>query len=140
MSISFKPIKHRKLWLGLWLCAIMIVVFLSLIPPPPILVDLPKNSDKGEHFLAYFLLAFSATQLFYKGYFLWLIGLLLVLLGISLEWAQSAFTSTRMADPWDALANTLGVASGLSAAFTPLSDILLRLQSKQKNSISNHSV
>jgi len=139
MNIPFKPIKHRKFWLALWLCAIFIVIVLSLIPPPSILMNLPKNSDKGEHFLAYFLLAFSATQLFYKGRFLGLIGFLLVLLGISLEWAQNAFTSTRMADPWDGLANTLGVVSGLSAAFTSLANILLRLQSKRQNSISNHS-
>jgi len=137
MAIPFKPVNHRKFWLGLWLFAIITVIILSLIPPPAILMNLPENSDKGEHFLAYFLLAFSATQLFHKSRFLYLVGLLLILLGISLEWAQSALTSTRMADPWDALANTLGVATGLSATFTSLSNILLRLQPKRLDSISN---
>jgi len=137
MTIPFKPLNNKKLWVALWLFAITMVMVLSLIPPPPVLLDLPKNSDKGQHFMAYFLLAFSATQLFYRGRFLWIVGLLLVLLGISLEWAQGILTTTRMADPWDALANTLGVALGLGAGFTPLGNILLRLQSKRPNSIGN---
>jgi len=129
--IPFKPLNNKKLWVGLWLCAIATVIVLSLISPPQFLVDLPKNSDKGEHFIAYFLLAFSATQVFYKSRFLLTIGLLLVLLGISLEWAQGAFTSTRIADPWDALSNTLGVLTGLVAGLTPLGNLLLKLQSKR---------
>jgi len=135
--IPLKPLRHRKFWVILWLCAIVIVIILSLIPPPSLLMNLPKNSDKIEHFLAYFILAFSATQLFYKGRFLWLIGVLLVLLGISLEWAQGVLTRTRMADPWDGLANTLGVVIGLSSAFSPLANILLRLQSKPSE--DNHN-
>jgi len=137
MTIPFKPLNNKKLWVALWLFAITMVMVLSLIPPPPVLLDLPKNSDKGQHFMAYFLLAFSATQLFYRGRFLWVVGLLLILLGISLEWAQGVLTTTRMADPWDALANTLGVTLGLVTSFTPLGNILLRLQSKRPNDVGN---
>jgi len=137
MTIPFKPLDNKKFWVGLWLFAIAVVVVLSLIPPPLVLLDLPKNSDKGQHFMAYSLLAFSATQLFYRGRFLWVVSLLLVFLGISLEWAQGVLTTTRMADPWDALANTLGVALGLATGFTPLGNILLRLQPKRLNSVGN---
>ena len=45
--------------------------------------------------------------------------------GIALEFAQGAFTATRMADPADAMANAAGVALGLLTALTPWRDALL---------------
>jgi hypothetical protein len=59
---------------------------------------------------------------------LWRAGLGLVVLGIALEAAQFLFTSTRMMDGWDALANSLGVLAGLATALTPMRDLLLRLE------------
>jgi len=95
-------------------------------------MELPKHSDKAEHFIAYFLLAASAVQLFKPGRFLGLVGGLLILLGIVLEWAQGALTTTRMADPFDALANALGVLCGLAIVFTPLRDVLIKWQPRQQ--------
>ena len=53
-------------------------------------------------------------------------GVGLVLMGGGIGFAQGALTSNRSADPMDALANTIGVLSGLATALTPLRDILLR--------------
>jgi len=123
----FKPLRHLPFWIGLWVLAVLgVVAVCLLIPPPPL--ALPQNSDKLEHFLAYFLLAGSAVQLFAQRRALWLVGAGLVLMGIGIEWAQGALTATRMADPIDALANTTGVLAGLLLVFTPLRDLLLRLQ------------
>jgi hypothetical protein len=47
-------------------------------------------------------------------------------MGVALEFAQGAFTVTRMADPADALANAVGVALGLLTVFAPWRDALLR--------------
>lgn len=106
--------------------AVLTVIVVCLIPPPPI--PLPENSDKGEHFLAYFILAGSAVQLFRRGRPLLWVGAGLVLMGIGIEFAQGALTSNRMADPMDAVANTIGVLAGMATALTPLRDILLRWQ------------
>ena len=57
-------------------------------------------------------------------------GLLLVLLGIGLEVAQGMLTATRMADPRDALANTLGVLAGFATVLTPLSRLLLAIDAR----------
>ena len=46
-------------------------------------------------------------------------ALALALLGLGLEYAQGALTSTRLRDGGDALANTLGVLAGLATQFTP---------------------
>ena len=59
---SLKPFKRPWLWSVLWILAIAVVVFASLVPAS----DLPSVpvSDKVEHFLAYALLSASAVQLF----------------------------------------------------------------------------
>ncbi|HDS0949794.1 TPA: VanZ family protein [Stenotrophomonas maltophilia] len=119
-----KPLRRPRLWAALWLLAVLIVIVACLIPPPPI--PLPENGDKGEHFLAYFILSGSAVQLFRRGRPLLWVGVGLVLMGVCIEFAQGALTSNRSADPMDALANTIGVLSGMGTVLTPLRDILLR--------------
>lgn len=124
---ALKPFHRPRLWLGLWLLAVAAVIVFSLVnlsKLPPV----PEGGDKVEHFLAYGLLSLSAMQLFAKRRGCLLVALLLVGMGIALEFAQGAFTATRMADPHDALANTLGVLAGLATLATPLRDLLLRLR------------
>ncbi|AWH18550.1 hypothetical protein C1922_15195 [Stenotrophomonas sp. ZAC14D2_NAIMI4_7] len=119
-----KPLRRPWLWAALWALAVLVVIVVCLIPPPP--MDLPKNSDKVEHFLAYFILAGSAVQLFRRGRPLLWAGVGLVLMGVCIEFAQGALTSNRSADAMDAMANTIGVLAGMATAFTPLRDLLLR--------------
>ena len=119
-----KPLRRPRLWAALWFSAVLLVIVVCLIPPPPI--PLPENGDKGEHFLAYFILAGSAVQLFRHRRPLLCVGVGLVLMGIGIEFAQGALTDDRMADPMDALANMIGVLAGLATALTPLRDLLLR--------------
>lgn len=119
-----KPFRRPWLWLGLWAFAVLLVVVFSLTPPPP--VQLPRHGDKFEHLLAYALLAAAAVQVFAPGRYLLSVAAGLVLMGGLLELAQGALTSTRMADPADALANALGVGLGMLTVLTPWRDVLLR--------------
>lgn len=120
------PFRRPAPWLLLWALAIVAVIAVCLGPPPQ-LPELPDNSDKIEHFLTYVLLAFGAVQLFATRRALVFAGLGLVLLGVGIEFAQGAFTVDRSADPLDALANTLGVLTGLSFARTRAREWLLKL-------------
>ena len=125
---ALKPFRHPWLWSGLWSLAIALVVVLSLMPAPDI--DVPPGGDKFEHLLAYAALSAFAVQLYARWPSLLGAGLGLVLLGIGLEYAQGALTETREADRWDALANTLGVISGLATRLTPWRDLLLRFDTR----------
>ena len=130
VSRLFKPLRNRRFWMALWVASVLGVVVVCLIPPPP-LPPLPDNSDKLEHFAAYFLLAAGAVQVFRRGRVLAWVGVALVAQGVCIEFAQGALTANRSADPFDALANAVGVAAGLATAFTPLCDLLLRLQPRR---------
>ena len=121
-----KPLRWPWLWLGLWIGAITGVVILSLVPPPD--MDLPKGFDKVEHFIAYFVLSASAVQLFASRHALLWIGLGMVALGVGLEFAQHLATTSRTMDQADAWADLFGVVAGLATVFTPLHDLLLRLE------------
>lgn len=121
-----KPLRWPRFWLALWWLAIPATIAVCLVRLPP--MALPDNSDKVEHFLAYFLLAGSAVQIYRTRAALVWAGVGLVGMGIGIELAQGALTATRMADPMDVLANSIGVVAGLCLTFTPLRDLLVRLR------------
>ena len=124
-----KPFRHPRLWLGLWALAVAVVIAVCLMPPPP-LPPLPDNSDKVEHLLAYFVLAACVVQLFASRRALLAAAVGLVVLGIGIEIAQGLLTTTRAADPRDAVANTLGVVLGMATVLTPWRDLLLRWEKR----------
>ncbi|WP_256645765.1 VanZ family protein [Thermomonas paludicola] len=123
MGRSLKPFRRPWLWAGLWMLAIAVVVAGSLLPGK----DLPALpvSDKFEHFAAYAVLAGGAVQLFARRLSWGFICVLLVLMGIGLEFLQAQMGLGRTLDRADALANGIGALIGLASAFTPLRDALL---------------
>ena len=124
-----KPFRWPRLWVALWMLAIVAVCVLSLVNLsglPPV----PEGGDKVEHFLAYTLLSASAMQLFATRRGCIVVALLLVALGIALEFTQGSLTSTRMADAHDALANALGVLAGFATRLTPFSRLLLAIDAR----------
>lgn len=128
MKAALKPLRRPRLWLGLWIAAIVALVVVCLVPLDS-LPPLPENSDKLEHLFGYFVLSAAAVQLFGSGRALLVATVGLVALGIGVEIAQG-FTAYRSSDPADALANTLGVLLGMATALTPWRDLLLRMEKR----------
>lgn len=124
-----KPLRHPKWWLGLWWLAIAAVIVVCLAPSSS-LPPLPRNSDKIQHVLGYFVMAAAAVQIFRRDRALWIVAVGLVAMGIGIEFAQGALTETRARDPFDALANTVGVLLGMAVAFSPWRDLLQRVESR----------
>ena len=110
---------HRQIIKILWVVAILVVIVGSLLPgssiPIQALGALPV-SDKVIHFSAYLVLAILpivSVECRSKA----LAGaLLMIVLGVALEGGQS-FSPGRQVELGDAVANTLGVLSGMLAGW-----------------------
>ncbi|MEO6171719.1 MAG: VanZ family protein [Arenimonas sp.] len=118
-----------RLWLGIWLLGWLLCIVLSLITPPDISLDI-NNGDKIGHFFAYGLLSAWAVMLFPKKRAWMFSALALIGLGIAMEFAQGYFTTTRMMDWRDALADAVGVGMGLLFILLPAQNFLQRLDQK----------
>lgn len=120
-----KPLPRKRIWLALWFLAIIILVVVCLLPAP----DLPKVglNDKLEHALAFAVLSASAVQLFVRGRVLATVAIGLLALGIGIEFAQGAFTTTRAMERADVIADAIGICAGMLVAWTPLRDVLLHI-------------
>lgn len=126
---AMRDFARPGLWLGIWLLGWLLCIALSLAHPPRIDIDVP-DGDKVGHFLAYAMLSAWSVLIFAKPRGRLLAGLALVLLGIAMELAQGAFTSDRMMDAKDGLADALGVVFGQLLALGGAQTLLQRLDSR----------
>jgi VanZ family protein len=129
VAASLKPLRYPRFWLALWWLAVIVTVVVCLVPAAD-LPETPPGGDKVQHFLAYFVLMASAVQLYAGQRSLLRVALGLLVMGIAIEFAQAALTTTRAADLWDAVADLLGILAGWGVAWTPLRDLLLHLERK----------
>ena len=90
------------------------IVWLSLTPSPP-RIDV-EQGDKIGHFIGYGSLMFWFCLLYPRRAALIGYGLLWTAMGVGLEFAQGAL-GYRTYEPFDMVANTLGVLIGWAAAF-----------------------
>lgn len=114
LFLFFAPAR-RPLWRALLLALLATITWLALSPAPP---KVHTGWDKANHALAFAALAFSAVWALWprpRQWLLWLAPALLAYGGF-IEIAQS-FTPQRQADWADLLADSIGIALGLLAAW-----------------------
>ncbi|MEK7990326.1 MAG: VanZ family protein [Thiotrichaceae bacterium] len=99
----------KTLWLISGWGLAMAICILSLIPPIDTGIQTISHIDKLEHLTAYFVITFWFSLLYptSQGRLMCLVGFLAM--GLSLEVLQGLLTTTRHADGFDMIANTLGV-------------------------------
>lgn len=117
-----QPLLLVRWWYGIGIAMIALVIAGSLTnitQPMPI-----KNADKLHHLLAYGLLMYWWGMVMPRRRWLWALGL--VLLGISLEFAQS-LSPYRTLDYRDMAFNTAGVTLAGLLLTGPAGDLLARL-------------
>jgi hypothetical protein len=127
-QVALRAFRFPGLWLYVWYFGWLLCVVLSLIPPPQLGFHVPEG-DKYGHAFAYALLAAWACWIFPSPRAHWHAGWALVALGLAMELAQGAFTTDRMMDGWDLLADAIGVLAGAWLA-RRRPDLLLRLESR----------
>jgi VanZ family protein len=110
-------LRHRPFWIATSLALLALVVWGSLQTS----VKTPNVSglDKVEHLGTYFVLAVWFTGLVQRGSYGWIATGLLAL-GLAMEAGQFMMHAGRRAEPFDMLANAVGVLLGtlLGAAAT----------------------
>lgn len=109
-------------WQGLGWMMVMAVIWASLTPSPPPLPG-PLSWDKADHFLAYGSMMYWFAQAFIRH---WRWPLFLLGLGLILELLQG-LGGVRTLDPFDMLANALGVLLGYGLANTFLGQAVARI-------------
>lgn len=112
----------RQLWFGLAYVLLLVVAVLSLTPAVPNV----GGNDKLGHFLAYAMLSIAFSLIIRQRKSLWWVLFGLITFGILMEYLQG-LTGYRYADLEDALANSIGVVFGLLFHFSPLRDVLLKV-------------
>jgi len=107
--------ERRVLWRALLALLLAVITWLALSPAPPKTVDL--GWDKANHSLAFASLAFSAVWALWQRPRQWpLLFIALLAYGVGIEIAQS-FLPPRQADWHDVVADGVGIALGLLAAW-----------------------
>jgi VanZ family protein len=125
MSFRMYSLKWPAVWItGAWLL-VGCIVYLSLARLPE---NLPSPAgDKTAHVAAYALMMFCFMQIYRVRTYRLLIGIGLVLLGVTLEILQG-YTGYRALEYADMLANTLGVVVGWAAGPPRTFNLLARIE------------
>jgi VanZ family protein len=120
------PLRHPRTWLILGWVFIVLAIVASLMPAR----RLPSVGvgDKVEHMAGYALLALWFAGIYPRSRY-GVIALALFVMGVCIEWAQSAMHWGRQGDPRDVVANCIGIAAGLTLSFLWLGGWAQRIES-----------
>jgi len=122
---GFPQFQYFLLWRLAGWGLIVSVLYLSLVPAPPEVLDF-TFSDKFEHLFAYSVLMGWFAQLYVLRMRQTFIAIALCLMGISVEFIQG-WSGYRLFDVVDMAANSLGVLLGWWLSNRWLAGSLLRL-------------
>jgi VanZ family protein len=110
-------LRFSRTWFAVGVLIAIAIAVVSLMPPSK-LPDL-RVSDKFEHALSYFLLAFWFASVIVRRDYLVLV-LSLLAFGGAIELVQDWMKLGRQADVLDLAADAVGIALGVALAATPL--------------------
>jgi len=124
-----KHLQYRKVWLSIGWALILAVVYSTLIPSPPDLMDNISFGDKIGHFVSYAVLMLWFCQLYLGIRHRLLLSLAFILMGITLEFLQG-IGGIRMYEVADMIANSMGVIIGAILTYIGLGNVLYNIEKK----------
>src|SRR5262245_20844413 len=122
-------LKYPRTWLTLGSICVAVAIFVCLAPPTtPALAPVFAINDKVEHALGYLVLSLWFSGMYPRSRYLW-IALALFAMGVVVELLQGWMSLGREADVRDVIANSVGIAAGLSLARVALGGWTQRVES-----------
>ena len=112
MKISNRQRQILQWAWAIWVCSVVIGSLLPASSPVIVRLDRLQISDKVLHFFAYLILAALPVMSFANRTRGIIMSLLMIVLGLALEGGQT-FSPGRTPEIGDAIANSLGVLSGV---------------------------
>ncbi len=134
-NLANTPLRYTPWWLVIGILLIIVIIIASLMPVPDVVNQLPQNTDKLQHFIAYFILMGWFVQIYHLLSQRVCLAICFILLGLLLEILQG-FSGIRHADWTDILANSLGVLLAWQVGETRFSNILIYFEKHYLNSDS----
>ena len=121
-GVFFTSLHHARVWLLLGVLLVLLVTIASVmrVPAP---AEAVLSHDKLVHLGVYAILMGWFAQIYQRGTARVLLALLLVAMGIGIEYWQGS-TLTRQFDRYDMIANTVGVLLAWALVHTPLGNVL----------------
>jgi len=127
LANAHPDLKLSFLWLSLGCVMVALIVYLSLASNP---VDTGLSfpyQDKVFHAFAYFVLMTWFAQIYHGRFQRNLIAVMLVIMGVMLEYLQS-FDPNRFYEYADMFANSTGVVLGLLVTLTGVKNCLIKFE------------
>lgn len=123
--MSTVHLRFPKFWVAMGWLAVALTIFVCLLPGK----ELPQTgmNDKLEHLTAYTLLSLWFAGLYPRSRYL-LIAFALFCMGVSIECGQWLMHAGREADIRDVIANSTGIAVGLTLAMLGLGQWTQRVE------------
>jgi len=129
-SNRFNPhLKYRKVWLFAGWILIFTIIYLTLTPSPPDLMDNISFGDKIGHFISYAVLMLWFCQLYIEFKLRLFLSLAFISMGIALEFLQG-FGGVRLYEIADMFANSAGVLIGASLTYIGFGNVLHNFEKK----------
>jgi VanZ family protein len=125
LIVAVSELKWKKLWLGMGLGFVLLVVYLSLTPDP---LRAPTiDGFKTGHILAYLWLMLWFAQVCTTVPRKLAVAAAFCVMGVALEYVQgtTGYRTFSYTDMWD---NALGVAVGFALSFTPMGAALAKFE------------
>ena len=119
-----RPFRYWLFWLLLGWVGVGLLVYLSLTSTP--IRTTLAYGDKLGHLGGYALLMAWFVQIYQRRAWLLLHAILLLVLGVSIEFLQEL--NGRYFEIADMVANGIGILLGFLVVLTPLREMLLRLE------------
>jgi len=124
-------LRYRRWWQRLGAAMLAAVFGAAFIPSPPVLLsDYISWGDKIEHVAAFAWLMLWHAQIYDGRRQRVVIAVGLVMFGLLIEVLQGALTTTRSADPYDLMADSVGVLVGWGLGRTGLGGALARIEAR----------